>query len=111
MAKLLNAESEEVIFENLIIADNFWRRAVGLIGKASLSADQAILIRPCNSVHTCFMRMELGVAFCDSEGQVLQVATGVRPWRFRFGPRKSRFVVEWSTASPRLRVGQKIRVD
>lgn len=112
MTKLLNSETDEVLFQDLAIADTFWRRAVGLIGTASLSTEQAILIRPCSSIHTCFMRMDLGVAFCDADGRVLQIATQVRPWRFRFGPRKSHFVIEWSSdAQPDLQVGQKIRVD
>ncbi len=111
MAMLLDAETGQVLFQRVMMAETFWRRAVGLLGRSSLSDDEAMFIRPCGSIHTCCMRMELNVAFCDADGLVLQVATGIRPWRFRFGPRGSKSALEWSAgAGPIVRAGQRIRI-
>ena len=111
MARLLDTETGQVIFGRVTIAETFWRRTVGLLGSSSLAEDEAMLIRPCSSIHTCCMRIDLNVAFCDADGRVLKAVTRVRPWRFRIGPRGSRFAVEWSTtAGPILRVGQRVRI-
>ena len=111
IGKLVDVETEGLLFDRLIVADNFLSRAVGLIGKRSLPRDEAMLIQPCSSIHTCAMRMNLDVAFCDRDGVVLGVARDVRPWRFKIGPRGSRIVIEWQAGNgPKLEVGQKIRV-
>ena len=58
----------------LEIADGFWSRARGLLGKSSF--DGALLIRagrPVRSVHTIGMRFPIEVAFCDHELRVLHV--------------------------------------
>lgn len=111
MARLLDDETGRVLFSRVTVAETFWRRAVGLLGCSSLAADEAMLIRPCTSIHTCCMRIDLNVAFFDADGRVLKAVTGVRPWRFQIGPRGSRFALEWSTtAGPMVRVGQRVRI-
>ena len=67
------------------IADTFWRRFVGLMGRKSLTPSHAMLLHPCASVHTCFMRFSIDVAFVkrreDGKGwQVVKVVRGLRPW-------------------------------
>ena len=67
------------------IADTFWRRFVGLMGRKRIAPSHALLISPCFSVHTCFMRFAIDAAFVkrreDGEGwQVVKVARGLRPW-------------------------------
>ncbi len=67
------------------IADTFWRRFLGLMGRKNIAPSHALLISPCFSVHTCFMRFAIDVAFVKrqeyGEGwQVVKVARGLRPW-------------------------------
>lgn len=62
-------------------AATFWQRFVGLLGRASLGADEALLISPCNNIHTCFMRFTIDVVFVDRGGVVVAVMPRVRPWR------------------------------
>jgi uncharacterized membrane protein (UPF0127 family) len=40
-----------------------------------------LLIRPCNSIHTFFMRMPIDVVFATREGVVLDVSPARPPWR------------------------------
>ena len=111
MAMLFDAKTGQILFEQVTVAETFLRRAIGLLGKSTLPNEAALLIRPCNSIHTCCMRMNLNVAFCDADGIVLRVATQVRPWRICVGPRNSRFALEWSIdAGCPVHVGQQIRV-
>jgi uncharacterized membrane protein (UPF0127 family) len=55
-------------------------RRQGLLGRTSLD-DEALVIAPCNAVHTFFMAFPIDVLFVDKQGQVLKVVPDVRPWR------------------------------
>lgn len=64
------------------IANNFWKRAVGLLGSHPLNDQQGMLISPCNSVHTCFMQLSIDVVFIDASGNITRIVEHVRPWKF-----------------------------
>lgn len=63
------------------IARSFLQRARGLLGSAPLAADEALLIRPCSSIHTFGMRFAIDVVFIDARGCVLAVHEALGPWR------------------------------
>jgi uncharacterized membrane protein (UPF0127 family) len=75
------------------VADNPWSRMVGLLGKKELPTGEALLIRPCSSVHTFFMRFPMDAIFVNRENQVLKVVREMRPFRFA-GARRSHAVIE-----------------
>ncbi|HRP26446.1 MAG TPA: DUF192 domain-containing protein [Thauera sp.] len=62
-------------------ARHFWQRALGLLGRRALAADEALLIRPCTSIHTFGMRFAIDVVFLDREGRVRAVHPALPPWR------------------------------
>jgi len=62
-----------------------WRRARGLIGAASLSTDQGLVLVPCRAIHTCLMRFDLDVIFFSREGRVVRMTTRVKPFRMVWG--------------------------
>lgn len=63
------------------VARSFPSRLVGLLGRRALAPEQALLLVPCNNVHTFFMRFAIDVVFVDREGMVLSVVSGLAPWR------------------------------
>lgn len=63
------------------LARRFWPRLVGLLGRRALAGDQALLLAPCNNIHTFFMRFAIDVVFLDRQGAVLAVVPALRPWR------------------------------
>lgn len=69
-------------------------RALGLMFRRDLPAGEGLWLRPCDSVHTCFMRFPIDLVFLDGDGTVVRVCRGVRPWRLAFGGRGARSVVE-----------------
>ena len=111
MSRLVDRETGATLFDSLIIADTFWRRAVGLIGRKRLAVGEAILIRPCNSVHTCMMRFEITVVFCNEGGTVLKVIESLKPWRFAMGPKGSRLVVEFASGAATVKAGQQLGTE
>ena len=67
-------------------------RRRGLLGIDEF--DGLLVIPRCRQVHTIGMRFPIDVAFCDRDGTVLHVATGMRPGRISRIVWRSRFVVE-----------------
>ncbi|MGI6550493.1 MAG: DUF192 domain-containing protein [Syntrophomonadales bacterium] len=62
------------------VARGFWSRFRGWMGR-NLRSGTALLIYPCSSVHTFFMREAIDVIFLDSDGRVIQVIERLLPWR------------------------------
>jgi uncharacterized membrane protein (UPF0127 family) len=56
-------------------------RRRGLLGRDGMPEDEALIIAPCNGVHTFFMRFAIDIVFVSKDGQVLKTRRGVRPWR------------------------------
>jgi hypothetical protein len=67
-------------------ASNAWERLRGLLGRAPLGPDEALLIEPCSSVHTFGMRYPIDLAYLDRHGRVLRVVPRVRPRRLSARP-------------------------
>jgi uncharacterized membrane protein (UPF0127 family) len=51
------------------------RRMRGLLGRAALAPDEALIIRPCSQVHGIGMRHAFDAVFCDDELRVLHIST------------------------------------
>ena len=64
----------------LELAEGFFRRALGLLGRSSLAEDRGLWIRRCARVHTFAMRFTIDVLMVDRDGQIVSIAT-VPPWR------------------------------
>ena len=69
----------------------------GLLGRDGLGQGEGLLIKPCGSVHTFFMRFPIDVVFLDRELSVLAVRPEVRPWRTA-GTRGAKVVLELAAA-------------
>lgn len=59
-------------------ANTFLTRLRGLLGRCPLGPDEALVIKPCRSIHTYGMKYTIDVAFLNSVGEVLVLAT-VKP--------------------------------
>jgi uncharacterized membrane protein (UPF0127 family) len=70
-----------LLCERLEKADTWRTRLVGLLGRDGLAPGAGLLLDPCSSVHTFFMRFTIDVAFLDAAGVVVAVSPGLRPWR------------------------------
>lgn len=61
-------------------ANTFMRRLKGLMLKPSLPSGQGLLLTPCSSIHTCFMRFPIDVVYLSRDYKVLDIET-IAPWR------------------------------
>lgn len=83
-AKIINETRRSVLAEEAEMADTFWRRAKGLMGRDHLSAGRGVVLIPCNSVHSMLMRFPIDVIHVARDGTVLKTITSLLP--FRLGP-------------------------
>jgi len=76
-----NATRGSVLAEHTERTTRAGERLRGLLGRDGLPHGHALLIEPCNSIHTFFMRFPIDVLFLDREGQVVRALPRLRPWR------------------------------
>ena len=72
----------ERLGDRIEVAGSFLSRLKGLLGRAGLSKGEGLLLDPCASVHTCFMRFPIDLCFLDGEWRVLKAVQGLTPWRW-----------------------------
>ncbi len=65
--KLIRKSDQRVIANPCIVAKKFWERTKGLMGQPYLEHGSGLLIEPCNSIHTCFMKFSIDVVYLDRE--------------------------------------------
>jgi uncharacterized protein len=67
--------------ERLYVANRFWTRFKGLMGQRELPAGAALILSPCNEIHTFFMRFPIDVLYLDKDSRVVKVTHNMQPWR------------------------------
>jgi uncharacterized membrane protein (UPF0127 family) len=63
------------------IARDSASRRRGLLGRDSIGADQALVIAPCQGVHTFGMRFAIDIIAADRHGRVIKLRSRVSPRR------------------------------
>lgn len=61
------------------VADRWWQRLRGLLGRSPLSTGAGLLLQPCRAVHMFGMRYAVDVAFLDRRGSVVAVYHRLAP--------------------------------
>jgi len=79
--ELVNIRRGSVLAARVEPAFDSETRRRGLLGRDSLPEDVALIIAPCNSVHTFFMRFSLDLVFVSRDGTVIKTCRSVKPWR------------------------------
>lgn len=94
MARVINRTRETVLADRAEIANTFWTRGKGLLGRRGLPEGGGLVIEPTSSIHTFFMAFPIDVAFVAKDGRVVATAHTLQPWRLGPFARKVRYVVE-----------------
>ena len=110
MGRIINLRTNEIILDDLRIAENFVSRFRGLMGIKYLPNNSGLWITPCNSIHCFFMRIPIDVIFLDKENQVVHISKSMKPWSISPIIRKARSVVEVNadTLSNVLEIGDRL---
>jgi uncharacterized membrane protein (UPF0127 family) len=77
--RVRNLSRETDLACNASMADSFWRRLRGLLGRTGLEQGEGLVIVPCSSVHMLGMRFPLDVLHLDRSGTVLRALPNLKP--------------------------------
>lgn len=113
IARIVNQTKATELAARAHIADRFFPRMWGLLGKPGLPVGGGLVIVPCRSVHAAFMRFPLDVIFLDRQGVVAHQME-LRPWRVSPIVRVAHVVLELpvgTIAAARTAVGDVIRIE
>jgi uncharacterized membrane protein (UPF0127 family) len=97
--KIINQTKNTVLAEDAVIADTLSLRLKGLLGKNELKRGQALILYPCNSIHTFFMRFPIDVIFVDRKNKVVFLKNNLLPWRLSPILPKAKFVIEFPSGA------------
>ncbi|HBV98138.1 MAG: hypothetical protein JL50_00475 [Peptococcaceae bacterium BICA1-7] len=93
--QIYNATRGKSLAHNSLLADSFFSRLVGLLGKKNLPRGWCLVIRPCSSVHTMFMAFPIDILFLDCSKRVAALHHSLPPFRLSRIIRQSRMVIEF----------------
>lgn len=79
--KIYNSSNNNLIADNVKLANSFITRTLGLIPKTTISEDEGLVIKPCCSVHTFFMRFGIDILFVNKRNEIIALYENVNPWR------------------------------
>jgi uncharacterized membrane protein (UPF0127 family) len=77
---LVDAETGVRLAAQVTAAVDSATRRRGLLGRTEMH-DEALIIAPCNAVHTFFMRMAIDILFVTRDGRVTRALRAVPAWR------------------------------
>lgn len=82
-----------IVHDNIIIAETFYERLKGLMFTHK-NWQQGLLIKNCNSIHTCFMRYSINIICLDEKFKVIKIFNNLKPFRFLLPQKKIIHILE-----------------
>lgn len=90
-----NGKQVLIAAERLCIADTAIKRLKGLMFLECLPPAHAILLTPCNSIHTFFMKFPIDVVCLDKNMQIIRVSPCIYPNKIVVPPKKACHILEF----------------
>ena len=73
-------QREDCMIYELYVADTFIKRLMGYMFR-KIPHHEAIMIKPCSSIHTYFMRFDIDVYFINENFEVISKIEALKPWK------------------------------
>lgn len=87
---MLKINNKKIIEIN--IANTFLKRVIGLMFQKTIT--RGLLIRPCNSIHSFFMKKTIDVLYVDKNNKIIKAVDAMKPWRIGQIVSRSSYVIE-----------------
>lgn len=78
---IIDQTTQQKLAERGEIANDFFSRLKGLLGRAGLEVGEALVITQCNSIHMFFMKFPIDVCFLDKKNKVVGIVQDIRPFQ------------------------------
>jgi len=109
--QMISLDSKRIVVDELQVADSFWSRFVGLQFRRELPVGHGLLLMPCRSIHTCWMRFAIDVIFLDAQYTVLDIRHSLRPWRTAASKTgRPQATLEVAAGTSQLTIGERLQV-
>lgn len=108
---IYKTSNNEIIAEDVKLANNFISRSIGLISRKKIYDKEALVIKPCCSIHTFFMKFSIDVLFVDKNDKIIAIHRDIRPNKILPVYFKSEYVIEMKSQGTKdLSVGETITI-
>lgn len=77
--KILNTTRRSVLGTRILVAETWWGRLRGFLGRPAPDPGQGLMLIPCRGVHMYWMKFPLDVVFLDPSGIVVRTYPGLEP--------------------------------
>ena len=112
--RLTNISKETVLADQAEIANTFWKRLVGLLGRRCLNQGEGLILAPSNCIHSFFMRFNIDALFIDKTGEVIGILPSFKPFRLSPTYFKADLTVELpehTLGLTQTKAGDRISID
>ena len=101
-----------ILAGDIKLADTFFKRFIGLMGKKSLGCEEGLLLLNCPSIHCFFMRVPIDAIYLSKEMTVLEIET-LAPWRIGKYVKHTAHILELSAgaAEGKVLIGDKLEIN
>lgn len=109
--QIINKTKNLILAQDAFLANSLFSRIKGLLGRDTLKPQEALVIKPCNSVHTFFMRFAIDVIFVDTGNKIVALENDLKPYKISPLYFKANYVVELPSgiiAKTNTKVGDEI---
>jgi len=113
LVRIVNESKQTELGDQVEMARSFWKRGIGLMFRSGLASGAGLVIDPCSSIHTMWMRFPIDVLYVDKDGTINRADEAMKPWRF--GPLfvHGKYVIELppgTIRTTRTEQGDRIKV-
>ncbi len=111
---IINLSKNTILAREVIVADRFFVRLKGLLGRDSLDEQEALIIKPANSIHTFFMHFAIDVVFVDKKNKIAGLRENLKPFRLTPIFPKSALVIElpaYTIQKTQTQIGDIVQIE
>ncbi len=72
--------NDKHLASEITLADTFYKRLKGLLGKSSINAQEGLLLKNCSSIHCFFMKFTIDAIYLSKNMTVIEKET-IKPWK------------------------------
>ena len=99
-----------VLSQKVQVADSFFTRLKGLMGKKHLEEGEGLLLLHCPAIHCFFMKITIYAVYLSEDMTVLATET-LTPWKIGRHVKHARHVLELAAGTGRVSAGDLIKLQ
>ena len=110
--QVYHADVRELIAERIEVAQGFFTRLRGLLGKKVINEGEGLLLSPCSSIHCFGMRFPIDAIFVDKQYRVVDIYPNMKPGSMA-SHRQARYVLELKAGEAKrhkIEIGEQLNI-